>query len=184
MPNGIFNKSGVLIRRGFGQKFIDILRSSQIRDVEEIYMAMDQGVKSKMNPVGLFEMPGEDIDRMRKFYEDVFNWKTHQLSKEMGGYVVVTTTETENYKVKPPGTINGGFYKKTDNSLSQYPSIVIFVEDIHEAMKKVRESGGQVIGGKTKKGEPEDIPGVGLFSVIIDTEGNRISLLQSKMRGR
>jgi predicted enzyme related to lactoylglutathione lyase len=29
-------------------------------------------------------------------------------------------------------------------------------------------------------GEPDDIPGVGLFSGIIDTEGNRVAILQPK----
>jgi uncharacterized protein len=133
----------------------------------------------KMNPVSHFEMPGEDMDRMRKFYEEAFNWKTQQLGKEMGEYVVVHTTDTDEHQmVKTPGTINGGFYKKTEEALSQHPSVVILVEDIQEAMKKVAEAGGQVLGGKFKKGEPDDIPGVGLFASIIDTEGNRVSILQ------
>ena len=79
-----------------------------------------------------------------------------------------------------PGTINGGFYQKTADPLSQYPSIVIAVKDIKESMKKVAEAGGKVIGGRTAAGEPDEIPGVGLYASIIDTEGNRVSLLQPK----
>lgn len=140
---------------------------------------------NKMNPVGHFEMPGEDMDRMKKFYENVFNWKMNQLGKDMGEYVVVHTTDTdENEMVKTPGTINGGFYKKTSNALSQHPSIVVMVDDINEAMKKVTKAGGQVIGGQSKKGEPDDIPGVGLYSSVIDTEGNIISILQPKTTWR
>ncbi len=135
----------------------------------------------KMNPVVHFEMPAEDTNRMKTFYETAFGWKTNQLGKEMGEYVVVTTTETdENRMVKAPGTINGGFYKRTADVSSQYPSIVISVDDIHDAMDKVRAAGGQVIGGHKKDGTPDEIPGVGLFSSIIDTEGNRISILQPK----
>ncbi len=76
--------------------------------------------------------------------------------------------------------INGGFYKKTEDPLSQYPSIVIAVEDINEAMQKVKDSGGTVIGGQKKDGTPDEIPGIGLFASIIDTEGNRVSILEPK----
>ena len=138
-------------------------------------------MENKPNPVGHFEMPGEDMERMKKFYETAFNWRMNQLGKDMGDYVVVTTTDTdENQMVKTPGTINGGFYKKTEDSLSKYPSVVIMVDDIQEAMKKVEEAGGKVIGGQSKKGEPDDIPGIGLYASIMDTEGNRISILQPK----
>lgn len=140
---------------------------------------------SKLNPVGHFEMPGEDMERMKKFYESVFNWKMMQLGKEMGEYVVVTTTETdENRMVKTPGTINGGFFKKTADSLTQYPSVVIMVDDIKEAMKKVEAAGGTVLGGQSKKGEPDEIPGVGLYAMIVDTEGNKISILQPRTVSR
>ena len=95
----------------------------------------------------------------------------------MGEYVVVTTTEVKEgpgmmNRPKTPGAINGGFYQKTNDPLSQYPSIVIAVEDLEESMEKVRMSGGKI------SGKPENIPGVGWFVSVIDTEGNRISMLQ------
>ena len=46
-----------------------------------------------------------------------------------------------------------------------------------EAMKKVEEAGGKIIGA-SKGMEPDDIPGVGLYMAIEDSEGNRVSLLQ------
>ena len=136
---------------------------------------------SKMNPVVHFEMPGADMGRMKKFYENAFGWQMNQLGKDMGEYVVVNTAETDNNRmIKKPGAINGGFYKKTDKSMSQYPSIVISVDDINEAAKKVKDAGGKVIGGQKGDGTPDEIPGIGLYSSIIDTEGNRISMLQPK----
>jgi predicted enzyme related to lactoylglutathione lyase len=44
-------------------------------------------------------------------------------------------------------------------------------------LKKVTEAGGKVLGGQ-KPGEPDEIPGVGLYASFIDTEGNRVSILQ------
>ncbi len=139
--------------------------------------------KMAMNPVVHFEMPAENKERMCDFYSKAFGWKTQVMGPEMGGYVVVTTTESDEKTGRPknPGAINGGFYEKTDDPLSQYPSVVVSVDDIREAMKKVKEVGGKVIGGHLRNGEPDEIPGVGLFASIIDTEGNRISLLQPSM---
>jgi predicted enzyme related to lactoylglutathione lyase len=132
----------------------------------------------KMNPVVHFEMPAEDKGRMRKFYESAFGWRTKQLGKEMGEYVVVTTSESDpndlSGRPKRPGTINGGFYQRPEDPAGQYPSIVIAVDDIHESMKKVESAGGKI------HGKPYEIPGVGLYVSIIDTEGNRVSMLQPK----
>ena len=130
----------------------------------------------KMNPVVHFEMPARDRGRMSKFYEAAFGWKTQQLGPEMGDYVVVQTTETgENNFPKEPGRINGGFFGRTKED--QSPSVVIGVDDIQDAMKKVASQGGKVLGGQ-KPGEPDDIPGIGLYAAFIDTEGNRVGMLQ------
>jgi predicted enzyme related to lactoylglutathione lyase len=131
----------------------------------------------KMSPVVHFEMPYEDRQRMADFYAKSFGWQSQMLGKEMGDYVVMTTTEMDEKTKFPkePGRINGGFFKKAKDK--QYPSVVIGVEDIREAMKKVEEAGGQVLGGQ-KPGEPDDIPGVGLYVSFTDTEGNRVGMIQ------
>ena len=130
-----------------------------------------------MNPVVHFEMPFEDKDRAVKFYSDAFGWKAQKLGPEMGEYVVVTTAETDkDNMIKEPGRINGGLFKKSDKNNT--PSIVVAVDDIQEAMKKVELAGGKVIGGGYKAGEPDDIPGIGLYIAIEDTEGNKVALLQ------
>ena len=131
---------------------------------------------TKMDPVVHFEMPYEDKDRMADFYTKAFGWQANKMGPEMGEYVVVNTTETdENRMIKEPGRINGGFFKRTKPE--QGTSVVIAVDNIQEAMKKVRESGGKIIGA-SKGMEPDDIPGVGLYIAIEDTEGNKVSLLQ------
>lgn len=134
----------------------------------------------KMNPVVHFEIPAENKDRMVNFYMSVFGWEAQKLGPDMGNYVVVSTTEMgDNGRPKTPGAINGGFFEKTNDN--QYPSVVIAVDDIKESMKKVEAAGGKIQGGGYKAGEPDDIPGVGLYISFIDTEGNRISMLQPKM---
>jgi hypothetical protein len=136
---------------------------------------------NKMNPVVHFEMPAKDKKRMALFYEKTFGWKTKMLGPEMGEYVVVSTTDTdEKGMIKTPGAINGGFYEKTADMGDMHPSVVIAVDDIRASMKMVEAGGGKVLGGMSKTGEPDDIPGVGLYVSFIDTEGNRVGMLQPK----
>ena len=133
----------------------------------------------KMNPVVHFEMPYEDQKRAADFYSKAFGWAPQILGPEMGNYVVVSTTEMDEKTKFPkePGRINGGLFKRTKPD--QYPSVVIAVDDIHAAMKQVGEAGGTVLGGQ-KPGEPDDIPGIGLYVSILDSEGNRVGMLQPK----
>lgn len=127
---------------------------------------------AKMDPVVHFEMPYENSKRLMKFYNQAFGWQMQQLGKDMGEYVVASTTETdENMMVKRPGAINGGFFPKTPE-MPQIPSVVIAVEDIKVAMKKVTEGGGVILG------EPMEIPGIGQYVSFTDTEGNRVGMLQ------
>ncbi len=140
---------------------------------------------SKTNPVVHFEMGYKDRERMVKFYETAFDWKTQQMGADMGNYVVAQTTDTDDKgMVQTPGTINGGFYQKTDDPLSQAPSVVVSVDDINAAIKAVEDAGGKILGSKDQKGEqtmePQMIPGIGLWISAQDTEGNRFSILQAK----
>jgi predicted enzyme related to lactoylglutathione lyase len=128
-----------------------------------------------MNPVVHFEMPAEDKKRMAAFYTRVFGWQANFMGPEMGEYVVVSTSESDPQTGRPknPGSINGGFYQKSGDAAC--PSIVIAVDDIHASMKSIAEAGGKV------QGEPVGIPGVGEYISFIDTEGNRVGVLQPKM---
>jgi predicted enzyme related to lactoylglutathione lyase len=126
-----------------------------------------------MDAVVHFEMPADDRERMSKFYQRAFGWQTQLLGPEMGEYVTVATTESDENGPKKPGAINGGFYPRKKDWPAQYPSIVIAVDDIQASMKKVRDAGGNVLG------DPMEIPGVGKYVSFMDTEGNRVSILQA-----
>jgi uncharacterized protein len=133
----------------------------------------------KMDSVVHFEMPYVDRDRMKSFYETAFGWQTQTLGAEMGNYVLATTTETgPDGRPTNPGAINGGFYERPkDGEMGQQPSVVIAVNDVHEAMRKVNAAGGKVVG------DPMEIPGVGQYVSFFDPEGNRVSILQPLPRG-
>ena len=130
-----------------------------------------------MNPVVHFEMPYDDQTRMSRFYAQAFGWQTEPLGEAMGNYVAATTAETSNGRPTWPGTINGGFFPRKPDWPAQHPSVVIAVEDIGQAMTRVRQAGGAVLG------EPMAIPGVGKYVAFTDTEGNRVSMLQPLVYG-
>ena len=125
-----------------------------------------------MNPVVHFELPYKDGNRITEFYKLVFGWKIQMLGEEMENYILATTAESDAKNGAPAGAINGGFFPFKPDWPSQFPSIVIAVEDIKIAMAIIGKAGGEVLG------EPVEIPGFGQYVSFFDTEGNRISILQ------
>jgi predicted enzyme related to lactoylglutathione lyase len=123
-------------------------------------------MSKKMDPVIHFEMPAEDSERVRKFYESAFGWQTTPLGPETDDFVLAFTIETDEKTRMPKkrGAINGGFYRRTKPD--EQIKLTILVDDVREAMTKVEAAGGKVLG------EPFELPGVGLFVSFIDTEGN------------
>jgi predicted enzyme related to lactoylglutathione lyase len=133
-----------------------------------------------MDPVVHFEMPYDNGERIARFYQSVFGWKTQMMGEDMGNYVLATTSEagSAGRPGAAAGAINGGFYTRNADWPAQHPSVVIAVQNIKESMAKVSTAGGKLLG------EPMEIPGVGQYVSFFDTEGNRVSMLQpSAMSG-
>ena len=127
------------------------------------------------NPVVHFEMPAKDKKRVSDFYTKAFGWNMVGTGPEMGNYLVAQTADTDsNNMVTTPGAINGGFFDYQNKPGFTEPHIVIAVDNLEESIKLVTESGGKV------EGEIMDIPKVGRYITIIDTEDNRVGLLQPK----
>src|SRR3989344_4306087 len=110
----------------------------------------------KMNPVVHFEMPAVDKKRVKKFYEKVFGWEMMQLGKEMGDYLLATTSPVDkNQMHKKKGAINGGFFQKGKEGT--IPHIVISVDNLEKHIEMVRKAGGKI------PGKPMEIQGIGMF---------------------
>lgn len=128
-----------------------------------------------MNSVVHFEMSAVDKQRVADFYTKAFDWQMQILGPEMSNYVLATTTETDEKGPKNPGAINGGFFDKNPND-PQTVHVVISVDNLEEAIEKIKQAGGTI------EGEPMDIPGIGRYVSIRDTEGNRVGVLQAAPR--
>lgn len=127
-----------------------------------------------MDRVVHFEIPADDLERAKKFYSEMFGWTLTQLGPEMGSYVLAHTGPTDEQGMpRERAFINGGLMKR-DPSASA-PVLVIAVADADAAVEKVSASGGRLVG------EIMDIPGVGRYARVQDTEGNVIGVIKPAM---
>lgn len=126
----------------------------------------------KMNSVVHFEMPAKDKKRASEFYTEAFGWNMQLMGEEYGGYLLATTTPSNEKGPKEPGAINGGFFDYKEEEGFNRPHLVISVDNLEESIKVVTEAGGEILGKQM------DIPGVGLYISIKDTEGNIVGMLQ------
>ena len=123
-----------------------------------------------MGKVVHFEIPADDLSRAKKFYGTVFGWRADEVP-EME-YVMIGTTESdENGMTKQPGAINGGMLKRQDPV--RHPVVTIDVENMDDALAKVKMNGGQIVREKLPVGE------MGFAAYFKDPEGNVIGLWQN-----
>lgn len=122
-----------------------------------------------MNPVVHFELPAADLQRAKKFYEEVFAWNIDEHDK---GYFLAFTTPTKDWKSITPGAINGGLMKK--NTKVPSPLIVIDVPSIDKHLSQIQKAGGGVVIPKTSIGD------IGYSAYFKDTEGNIVGLFEKR----
>ncbi len=127
-----------------------------------------------MNPVIHFEMPYHDAKRATAFYEQAFGWGVLDMGAEMDDYLLLTTASEDVRTDGKRGAIDGGLFPFKEDWPMQHPSVVIGVEDIQSAMKRIADAGGELLG------EPMQIPGIGQYISFVDTEGNRNSIMQGE----
>jgi uncharacterized protein len=117
-----------------------------------------------------FEIPANDVEKVKKFYTDVFGWKIEKLP-DMEYYSITTVPVDEKGNVIRPG-VNGGLYKREQPM--QQPVNYIWVESVEEYSKKIEAMGGKVVVPKM------EIPGMGWFALGQDPEGNTFGVFEVK----
>jgi uncharacterized protein len=123
--------------------------------------------KPSKSPVVFFELPANDMNRAKSFYEKVLGW---DIMPTYDNYFFAITSESDQLKIpKQEGRINGGIQKKDDTIGSL--RLMISIEDLDMAIENVLKEGGQI------KIPPKKIPGY-YYAIIIDTEGNEINLAE------
>ncbi len=105
-----------------------------------------------------FEIPADDIERIRKFYTELFGWKIEKPDLQ-NEYWIITTT-----KKNGEGGIGGAIEKRQNPQ--HHITVNIDVPSVREFTVRVEELGGTVFVPKTA------VPGKGYYAYCLDPEGN------------
>lgn len=122
----------------------------------------------KHNMVGWFEIPVNDMDRAKAFYETVFKIEIQVV--DFGGILMGWFPD----RGEAPGA-QGALIKQESYIPSQEGTLVYFIsEDVQNELDSIVAAGGKIYQPKTQI-SPEH----GFMGVFIDTEGNRLALHSS-----
>jgi len=116
-----------------------------------------------------FEIPADNVEKLRKFYSELFGWKIEKTPGPMEYYMIQTVPIDEKGMPIRPG-VNGGMMKKQNPD--HKPVNYIAVESIDEYSKKIEVLGGKVIVPKM------EVPGIGWWAFALDPEDNQFAILQ------
>ena len=115
-----------------------------------------------MSTIVHFDIPAEDINRAKNFYEKLFDWKIEPVPGPMEYFNISTKDEEGNDSIGGGMGMRGQPEQKITNFIG--------VDSIDEYIKKVEDLGGKILMPKTT------IPGFGYLATFLDTEGNTLGL--------
>ncbi len=114
------------------------------------------------NPFVHIELQTQDVDKSKKFYASMFDWKLEEIPGM--DYTMINVGE---------GT-GGGMMKKPVPGIPDNWLPYVLVDDVAASTKKARALGATIARDVT------EIPGFGWFSVILDPTGAAFGLWQPK----
>lgn len=116
-----------------------------------------------------FEVPADDLNRAKKFYQSMFGWKFAKLPAAINNYWHI---DTGGKDASPDGGMMPRMHPQ--QPITNY----ISVPSVSKASAKVEKLGGTVCKPKTA------VPGMGYFSICLDTEGNTFALWEINDRAK
>ena len=111
------------------------------------------------------ELQTKDVDKAKKFYQSIFDWRFEDMPMGNGtSYTGIHVGE---------GTGGGMWTNPADNGPAHWLAYVN-VDNIDATIEKVKSSGGRIVQPKT------EVPDMGWYSVITDPTGATLGLWQTK----
>lgn len=123
-----------------------------------------------MATIAHFDVPADNLERAKKFYETLLGWKFTSVPMPMPYYLI----ETKDLKGKK--SVGGGLGPRgaPDQKVVNYWG----VDSIDEYIPKVEANGGKITMKKTA------VPGFGWLAICLDTEGNPFGLWQEDKKAK
>jgi hypothetical protein len=119
------------------------------------------------NKLTHFAIHIDDMDRAKRFYEDVFDWGF--ASYGATDFLQIKSDRTENGELI--GALQSRNYSPVADKIIGL-ECTIGVSNLDETTDKVKNNGGQILMPKTA------IPWVGWIVKFLDTEGNLVCAMQ------
>ena len=108
------------------------------------------------------DLPSDDLDRAKAFYEGVFGWQIGSVEGFPDFEMFQTGQET----------VGGGIGLRGKTAPDK-PRVYVEVDSIDDALARVSQHGGGIVVPKT------DVPGMGWYAAVTDSEGSEIGLWQN-----
>jgi uncharacterized protein len=126
------------------------------------------------NPFVHVELNTTDVDKAKKFYGQLFDWKLEDVAMGPGGPPGLLASEGRYTMIKPGTGTGGGMLKQSVPGAPSFWLAYVDVEDVAAATQKAKSLGAKIMLDVT------EVPGAGWMSVIIDPTGATLGLWKSK----
>ena len=117
-----------------------------------------------------FEIPADDVEKLRKFYTKLFGWKIEKTPGPVDYWMIETVPVDEKGMPIRPG-VNGGMMKRQHPE--HKPVNYVAVESVEKYTKRIEALGGKVLVPKM------EVPGICWFALALDPEGNQFAIMES-----
>jgi uncharacterized protein len=119
------------------------------------------------NPFVHVELNTTDVDKAKKFYGQLFDWKLEDVDMGPSGTYTL---------IKPGEGPGGGILKHPMPGAPSTWLAYVLVDDIAAATKKAKSLGAKIVKDVT------ELPGVGTMSIITDPTGATLALWKPKAK--
>ncbi|MBT7902713.1 VOC family protein [Candidatus Woesearchaeota archaeon] len=116
-----------------------------------------------MNKITHFEIPADNMERAKSFYEQVFDWKINKWEGSVEYWCIKMGQGKD--------CLSGGLMSRKQG-IGKHPINTIEVISIDEFLKKIELKGGEIITPKMT------IDKIGFIAYFKDTEGNVMGILE------
>jgi predicted enzyme related to lactoylglutathione lyase len=117
------------------------------------------------HPIVHFEIPVDDVERAKNFYQSLFTWQITDTGQQE--YHLIQTGE---------GELAGGMMKRVVPE--QRPVLYVSVESVDQYVTKIQDAGGSIVVPKMA------VPTMGYFAQALDTEGNVFAIWEENPQAR
>jgi predicted enzyme related to lactoylglutathione lyase len=111
------------------------------------------------------EIPADDVERAKRFYSAVAGWEFGE-TEGFPGYFMFRT-----------GEASGGAVGKRGEAVGTVIRDYITVANLDEASSTAERLGGKIVS------PPAEVPGMGRWATVLDSEGNEIGLWEEAQGG-